>query len=42
MWHKEDPIDQNEIDRNKLIFSLQNNTNPFIDNPELVDQIADF
>jgi hypothetical protein len=41
-WHKEDPIDQNEIDRNQLIKSFQNNSNPFIDNPELVDKISDF
>jgi deoxyribonuclease-1 len=41
-WHVADPIDSDEIERNRLIFSFQNNTNPFIDNPEFVDQISDF
>lgn len=41
-WHKLDPVDQDEIDRNQKIKSFQNNTNPFIDNPELVDLISDF
>lgn len=42
LWNKEHPLDPEEIERNKTIFTLQNNTNPFIDNPELVDQITDF
>jgi hypothetical protein len=41
-WHHENPVDQNEIERNQLIFKLQNNSNPFIDDPELVDQVLDF
>ncbi len=41
-WHKEDPVDQMEIDRNNAISRFQRNTNPFIDHPELVDFIADF
>lgn len=41
-WHKADPIDQNEIDRNHAIKKFQNNTNPFIDDPGLVDKISDF
>lgn len=41
-WNKEDPIDQMEIDRNNLIKIYQNNINPFILDPSLVDQIIDF
>lgn len=41
-WHKEDPVDANEKARNDRVESLQGNRNPFIDNPEFVDQIADF
>lgn len=41
-WHKVDPIDQNEIDRNQAIKKFQNNANPFIDDPSLVDKISDF
>lgn len=41
-WHVADPIDQDEIDRNEKIKSFQNISNPFIDRPELVDQIQNF
>lgn len=41
-WHKEDPVDADEIERNQSIFKYQNNTNPFIDNQEYVDLISDF
>jgi len=41
-WHKEDPVDQAEIDRNSDISRIQRNTNPFIDHPELVNFIKDF
>lgn len=41
-WHKADPIDQAEKDRNEKVFAEQKNRNPFIDFPELVDQISDF
>jgi endonuclease I len=41
-WHKEDPVDQAEIDRNKAISRIQRNSNPFIDQPELVDFISNF
>jgi deoxyribonuclease-1 len=41
-WHRQDPPDQFEIDRNDSIFKIQGNRNPFIDHPELVDHIADF
>lgn len=41
-WHKEDPVDQAERKRHEGIVKVQRNRNPFIDNPELVDQISDF
>lgn len=41
-WHRRDPVDSKELDRNEKIFSLQGNRNPFVDFPELVDKISDF
>ena len=41
-WHQDDPIDRDEIEHNDLIFELQGNRNPFIDFPELVDEIDNF
>lgn len=41
-WHKEDPVDATEKERNERVESIQGNRNPFIDHPEYVDQIADF
>ena len=38
-WHILDPVDDFEINRNEVIFSYQQNRNPFIDYPELVDYI---
>lgn len=38
-WHKEDPVDSFEINRNNVIYSYQLNRNPFIDHPEFVDLI---
>lgn len=40
-WHKEDPVDSFEIRRNNIIYTYQNNRNPFIDNPEYVESIWD-
>ncbi|MEN0059240.1 MAG: endonuclease [Bdellovibrio sp.] len=41
-WHREDPVDEDEMKRNEEIFKVQGNRNPFIDFPELVDKVADF
>jgi endonuclease I len=42
-WHKIDPVSDIEVSRNEEIYSeYQQNRNPFIDYPELVDQISDF
>lgn len=38
-WHKIDEVDNYEIARHELIYSLQNNRNPFIDHPEWADCI---
>ena len=35
-WHLSDPVSQKEIDRNNVIFTHQNNRNPFIDHPEFI------
>ncbi len=38
-WHKADPVDSFEINRNEVIFTYQKNRNPFIDHPEFVEKI---
>jgi endonuclease I len=40
-WHKEDPVDSFEINRNNVIYTYQENRNPFIDHPEYVTSIWD-
>jgi len=35
-WNNLDPVDAREINRNNLVFSQQNNRNPYIDHPEYV------
>ena len=41
-WHFADPVDQDEIRRNNIVQEAQGNRNPFIDMPELVNDISDF
>lgn len=41
-WHHEDPVDQQEIERNNKVQERQGNRNPFIDFPELESRISDF
>lgn len=38
-WHNSDPVDNFERSRNEFVASIQNNRNPFIDFPQLVDCI---
>ncbi len=38
-WSREDPVSQKEIDRNEVVYSYQNNRNPFIDFPELAEYL---
>lgn len=39
VWHKEDPVDDFERNRNEVIYKWLNNRNPFIDHPEFADKI---
>ena len=41
-WHNDDPVDQNELDRHSEILRIQGNSNPFIDQPGLVEVIENF
>jgi deoxyribonuclease-1 len=41
-WDKADPIDQEEKDLNESIYAIQGNRNPFIDIPNLADNIDRF
>lgn len=38
-WHRDDPVSDKEIDRNEVVYSFQDNRNPFIDCPDLVEYI---
>ena len=38
-WHKQDPVDEYEKQRNEKIYEIQGNRNPFIDHPEWVEKI---
>ena len=38
-WHDLDPVDAYEINRQNKVYQWQNNRNPYIDHPELVDYI---
>ena len=40
-WHIQDPVDAFEINRNEVIYGIQDNRNPFIDHPEYVSIIWD-
>jgi endonuclease I len=35
-WHKDDPVDDRELNRNDVVQTYQGNRNPFIDHPEFV------
>jgi endonuclease I len=41
-WHQADPVDGEELARNDRIEEIQGNRNPFIDHPDLINQIANF
>lgn len=38
-WSRQDPVSQKELDRNEMVYSIQNNRNPFIDHPELAEYL---
>jgi len=39
LWNEQDPPDDFEMNRNDVIYSYQENRNPFIDHPEYVQEI---
>ena len=41
-WHENDPVDDEEIERNNRVQEAQGNRNPFIDFPHLVEDVTDF
>ena len=41
-WHLLDPVDADERERNEIIYKVQNNRNPFIDMPSIVNKINNF
>lgn len=41
-WHILDPIDAEERARHEKVAKIQNNRNPYIDDPGLVNQVLDF
>lgn len=41
-WNEIDPVDQDEIKKNDIIYSVQKNRNPFVDYPNLVNLINKF
>ena len=38
-WNEQDPPDDFEMNRNEVIYSYQDNRNPFIDHPEYAEEI---
>lgn len=38
-WARQDPVSDKEKDRNEAVYRAQNNRNPFIDNPDLMEYI---
>lgn len=38
-WSREDPVSDKEVARNEAVYNIQNNRNPFIDNPLLAEYI---
>lgn len=38
-WHRNDPPDDFEMNRNNIVYNWQKNRNPFIDQPDLVEYI---
>lgn len=38
-WARQDPVSDKEKDRNEAVYRCQNNRNPFIDNPNLIEYI---
>lgn len=41
-WNKENPVTDEERNRNEEVFKIQSSRNPFVDYPELGEMISDF
>lgn len=41
-WHLTDPVDEFELARNEVIYQNQGNRNPFIDHPELFEEVFEY
>jgi deoxyribonuclease I len=41
-WHRQDPVDHDEVERHEIIAQYQKVRNPFIDHPELVSKVTNF
>lgn len=41
-WNREHPVNAEEVARNDEISKIQGDRNPFVDHPEIAEQIADF
>jgi len=41
-WNRRDVVDDGERARNDAIASVQENRNPFVDDPKLIGRIRDF
>jgi endonuclease I len=39
LWSANDPVSQKEIDRNNVVYGIQNNRNPYIDNPQWITEV---
>lgn len=39
LWNDQDPVSVLEINRNEVVYGIQGNRNPFIDNPDYADAI---
>lgn len=38
-WHRQDPVSVKETTRNNVVYSFQNNRNPYIDYPQLAEHV---
>lgn len=38
-WHRQDPVSEKETTRNNVVYSFQNNRNPYIDYPQLAEHV---
>ena len=42
IWNAQDPVSAKEVDRNNFVHDLQNNRNPYVDNPQWVNDVWGF